>query len=383
MMNHPQTPLSASIAAAPAIVYLAMELGVDKWHLRFSNGRRHRNRVIEARDLTALWQEIEMAKQKLEVPAGALVVSCYEAGRDGHWLHRALWAHGVHNLEVTSTSIKVNQQGKHRKTDRLDLGALLQQLSHYVQGEREALQVVHVPSPEDEDEQRPERELRRLKEERTRHTNRLSSALIRFGIRLERVGGAGWAKRVAALRDWAGEPLAVHTQRQLVRENERLDLVQRQIKELEAQRDQQIAEGEGSKLQQVRQLMGLRGLGPVTSWSLVMELYGWRRFHNRRQIGALAGLVGTPYQSGQSTREQGISKAGNPRVRALAIELAWMWVRLQPNSRWTRWFEERFAHGSKRMRKIGIVGVARHLLIDLWRYLENGTLPEGAELKAV
>jgi transposase len=243
------------------------------------------------------------------------------------------------------------------------------------------LQVVHVPSPEDEDEQRPERELRRLKEERTRHTNRLSSTLIRFGIRLERVGGSGWAKQVAALRDRAGEPLPAHAQGELIREYERLELVRRQIKELEAQRDRQIAEGEGRKLGQVRQLMLLRSLGPVTSWSLVMEFYGWRRFRNRREIGALAGLVGTPYQSGQSAREQGISKAGNPRVRALAIELAWMWVRLQPNSRWTLWFEERFAHGSKRMRKIGIVGVARHLLIDLWRYLEDGTLPAGAQLK--
>jgi transposase len=358
-----------------------MELGVSKWHLRFSDGRRHRDRVIEARDLAALWQEIEMAKQKLDLPAEALLVSCFEAGRDGHWLHRALWSHGVHNLEVASTSIKVNQQGKHRKTDRLDLGALLQQLSHYAHGECEALQVVHVPSPQDEDELRPERELRRLKDERTRHTNRMGSTLIRFGVRLERLGGSGWAKRVASLRDWAGELLPVHTQGELIRENERLDLVQRQIKELEGQRDRQIAEGEGRKLGQVRQLMLLRSLGPVTSSSLVMEFYGWRRFRNRREIGALAGLVGTPYQSGQSAREQGISKAGNPRVRALAIELAWMWVRLQPHSRWTLWFEERFAHGSKRMRKIGIVGVARHLLIDLWRYLEDGTLPAGAELK--
>lgn len=380
-MYNPQTPLMDSIAAAPAVLYLALELGAVKWHLRFSDTHRQRNRVIEARDLAGLLKEIEVAKEKLHLPGGTLVVSCFEAGRDGHWLHRALCAHGVHSLEVASTSIKVNQQGKHCKTDRLDLRALLRQLCHYAQGEREALQVVHVPREEDEDDLRPDRELRRLKGERNRHTNRLGSTLIRFGIRLERVGGAGWAERVSALRDWADKPLPPNTQCELVRENERLERVHSQIKELESQRDQQIAQGQGKKLDQVRQLMALRSLGPVNSCSLVMEFFGWRQFRNARQIGALAGMVGTPYQSGQSAREQGISKAGNPRVRAMAIELAWLWVRLQPNSRRSRWFERRFAHGSKRMRKIGIVGVARHLLIDLWRYLENGVVPEGAELK--
>lgn len=382
-MKHAQTTLMVSIAEAPAILYLAFELGVNQWRLRFGDGTRHRNRVIEARKLTELWKEIGLAKEKLKLPEDALVISCFEAGRDGHWLHRALMAHGIINLEVTSTSIKVRQQGKHRKTDRLDVRALQAQLYHYCQGEREALQVVNVPSLEDEDAMRLARELAQLKKERTQHTNRMGSVLIRFGLRLQRLGGKDWDKIVPSLRDWSGKALPEQTQQELLRENHRLLLIQYQIKALEAERKHQIAEGKGQKLDQVRRLMLLRGIGPVTSWTLIMEFFGWRRFRNKKQVGALAGLVGTPFQSGTLEHEQGISKTGNPRVRALAIEMAWLWVRLQPDSKQSRWFRERYAEGNKRMRKIGIVAVSRRLLIELWRYLEAGIVPEGAILKQI
>lgn len=382
-MKHTQISLMESMAAASAVLYLAFELGVNHWHLRFGNGIRQRGRTIDARDLAGIWQEIKLAKEKLKLPEDALVISCFEAGRDGHWLHRALLAQGVLNLEVGSTSIKVTQQSKHRKTDRLDVRALLTQLYHYCQGERDALQVVNVPSREDEDEMRLARELNQLKKERTQHTNRLGSQLIRFGLRPAHLGGKGWDKIVPKLRDWSGKALPAHTQQELIRENQRLVLIQQQIKELEALRDRQIAEGRGHKLDQVRRLMLLQGIGPVISWTLTMEFFGWREFRNKKQVGALAGLVGTPFNSGTIEHEQGISKMGNPRVRALAIELAWLWVRLQPNSKQSRWFRERYAEGNKRMRKIGIVGVARRLLIDLWRYLEEGVIPEGATLKQV
>jgi len=382
-MKHTQTALMVSIAEAPAVLYLAFELSVENWHLRFGNGSRHRNRVIEARDLTELWDEIELAKEKLKLPEDALVVSCFEAGRDGHWLHWALTAQGVMNLEVASTSIKVRQQGKHRKTDRLDVRALHTQLYHYCQGERDALQVVNVPSREDEDAMRLARELSQLKKERTQHTNRLGSVLIRYGLRLNHLGGKDWDKIVPSLRDWSGAALPVHTQQELIRENQRLVLVQQQTKALEAEREHQIAEGKGQKLDQVRRLMLLRGIGPVTSWTLTMEFFGWRQFRNKKQVGALAGLVGTPFYSGTLEHEQGISKMGNPRVRALAIEMAWLWIRLQPNSKQSRWFQEHYAEGNKRMRKIGIVAVARRLLIELWRYLEDGVVPEGATLKQI
>ena len=382
-MKHTQISLMESMASAPAILYMAFELGVNNWRLRFGNGIRQRGRIIDARDLGGLWSEIKLAKEKLQLPEDALVISCFEAGRDGHWLHRALLAHGILNLEVGSTSIKVRQQGKHHKTDRLDVRALLIQLYHYCQGERDALPVVNVPSKQDEDAMRLARELKQLQKEQTQHTNRLGSQLIRFGLRPQHLGGKGWDKRVPTLRDWSGGALPEHAQQALIRENHRLVLVQQQIKELEALRNREIAEGQGHKLDQVRRLMLLRGIGPVFGWTLTMEFYGWREFRNKKQVGALAGLVGTPFNSGTMEHEQGISKMGNPRVRALAIELAWLWVRLQPNTKPSRWFQERYAHGSKRMRKIGIVGVARRVLIDLWRYLEEGVVPEGATLKQV
>lgn len=380
-MKHTQTTLMVSIAEAPAVLYLAFELSVNQWHLRFGDGARHRNRVIAARNLTELWKEIDLAKEKLKLPKNALVVSCFEAGRDGHWLHRALTAQGIVNLEVASTSIKVRQQSKHRKTDRLDVGALQKQLYHYCQGDRDALQVVNVPSLEDEDAMRLARELKQLKKECTQHTNRMGAVLIRFGLRQKRPGGKEWDQIIPSLRDWSGAALPEHTQRELIRENQRLLLIQQQIKELEAERAHQIAEGKGQKLDQVRRLMLLRGIGPVTSWTLVMEFFGWRQFRNKKQVGALSGLVGTPFHSGTLEHEQGISKMGNPRVRALAIEMAWLWVRLQPGSKQSRWFQERYAEGNKRLRKIGIVAVARRLLIELWRYLEEGIVPEGATLK--
>jgi transposase len=382
-MKSTQTPLMKSMASAEAVLYLALELGVKHWHLLFGDGQRRRRRVVEARDLPSLLSEIVLAREKLKLPPTAFVLSCYEAGRDGHWLHRALWAHGIHNLEVASTSIKVSQQGKHRKSDRLDVQALYSQLVHYAQGETGELQVVKVPSREDEDEMRLDRTLSQLKKEQTQHSNRLKAILIRHGLNPRRVGGAGWEQEVAGYRDGSGEALPAQTQRELSLINQRLQLVCAQRRELEAQRDREIEQGVGRKHEQVRRLMQLRGLGQVISWRLVMEFYGWREFANRKQIGALSGLTGTPYNSGLSEREQGISKAGNPRVRALAIELAWLWVRLQPQSKWSQWFARRYAQGGKRQRKIGIVGVARHLLIDLWRFLEEGVVPQGAVFKGI
>jgi transposase len=371
------------MASAEAVLYLVLELGVKHWHLLFGDGQRRRRRVIEARELSELFKELALVKKKWALPSRTLVVSCYEAGRDGQWLHRALWAQGIHNLEVASTSIKVSQQGKHRKSDRLDLEALYSQLYHYAQGESRELQVVKVPSREDEDEMRLDRMLSQIKKEQNQHSNQLKAILIRYGLRPRRVGGTGWEQKVADYRDWSGETLPAQTQQELCQINQRLVLVQQQRRELEAQRNRVIEQGTGRKPEQIRRLKSLRALGEVISWRLVMEFYGWREFKNRKQIGALSGLVGTPYNSGLSEREQGISKAGNRRVRALAIELAWLWVRLQPKSKWSLWFAQRYAQAGKRQRKIGIVAVARHLLIDLWRFLEEGVVPEGAIFKGV
>ena len=158
--------------------------------------------------------------------------------------------------------------------------------------------------------------------------------------------------------------------------------MEEQRRALEGTRKRRLGQADTARLQRVVQLMGLRAIGPSCAWLLVMEFFAWRGFRNRRELGACAGLTGTPYDSGGSRRDQGISKAGNRRVRTMMIEIAWLWLRYQPNSKLSRWFCERFAGGGARMRRVGIVALARRLLVALWRYLEEGVLPEGAELKA-
>jgi transposase len=218
-----------------------------------------------------------------------------------------------------------------------------------------------------------------LQGERARLVNRIKGLLFAQGVRLERVRLSGWAEQLAQLRGADGRALGLDLREELERAGERLGLVERQLKGLEAERERRVrSAGEtGEPLSRVRQLRLLKGLGPVGSWVFVMEFFGWRRFRNGKQVGALAGLTGTPYASGQIQREQGISKAGNRRVRALAVEIAWLWLRYQPGSALNRWFRERFGGTGKRHRRVGIVALARKLLVALWRYLDTGVVPEG------
>ncbi len=252
-------------------------------------------------------------------------------------------------------------------------------LVRYWGGERGLWSVVRVPSVEEEDARRGHREMERLKKERTIHRNRLRSLLVTQGIRLE--PGRDFPKRLERLSLWNSRPLPPELKGELEREYSRLKLVEEQLRLLEKTRAQRLEQGRAQSLRRVAQLMLLRAMGPSSAWVLVQEFFGWRRFRNRRELASLAGLTGTPYDSGASRRNQGISKAGNRRVRTMMIELAWLWLRYQPDSALSRWFRERFAGGGSRMRRVGIVALARRLLIALWRYLEEGLVPEGAELK--
>jgi transposase len=232
---------------------------------------------------------------------------------------------------------------------------------------------------EAEDWRHLHRELLALKKARTQHSNRIKGLLATQGIRIGLK--ASFAQDLETVRLWDGSPLPPGLHRRLKREYDCLQFVGQQISELEGERREYIRRSEDPRVEQVRQLLKLRGIGDNSAWLFVMEFFGWRKFRNRREVGGLAGLTPTPYASGETLREQGISKAGNRLVRAMAIEIAWGWLRHQPDSTLTRWFEERFGHGSKRMRKIGIVALARKLLIALWRYLETGAIPAGAQLK--
>lgn len=368
-------------SAFDAVVYLAFELSNKHWKLGFTTGvgRRPRLRTIVAGDLAALQAEIRGAKKRLDQPQTARVVSCYEAGRDGFWLHRWLVRQGIENLVVDSSSIQVNRRARRAKTDRLDVEKLLAQLIRYRSGERGVWSVVRVPSEAAEDNRQLHRELQTLKQERTRHTNRIKAFLVGQGIRLKVKGN--FLAELDGVRQWDGRPLRSGLRARLEREYERLQLVEKQIKQLEQERAEAIRHSGEENVEVVRRLMQLKGIGQNAGWLFGMEFFSWRRFNNRQEVGGLAGLVPMAQQSGGSYQEQGISKAGNRHIRALAIEIAWGWLRFQPESALTKWYEKKFGQGSKRMRKIGIVALARKLMIALWRYLETGVIPEGAVLK--
>ena len=365
------------------VLFLALELGATKWELGFSTGlgQKPRRRAIEAGDTRALEAEIVSAKKRFGLLKDTHVRSCYEAGRDGFWLHRYLTSVGIENVIVDSSSIEVNRRKRRAKTDRLDVGKLLLMLIRFHYGEHKVWSVVRVPSEEEEDRRQLHRDLRSVKKEKTRTTNRIKGLLASQGIRI--VGRMDLSdEQIGAIKLWNGAALGEGLKRRLRREWEHVVFLKKQIGELEARRRSEVKEGKEPDLGKIELLNKLQGIGPESSWIIVRELFGWRQFRNRREVASLIGLTPTPYDSGDSRREQGISKAGNRHVRAIAIEMAWSWVRYQPDSKLTLWFMKRFAEAGKRGRKIGIVALARRLMIDLWKYLEWGVIPEGARLKA-
>lgn len=361
------------------VLYMGMELSSKNWKLGMSAGEKIREVNVPYGDEEGLSRQIARAKERLGLPADAEVLSCYEAGRDGFWIHRLLEKMGIKNMVIDPASIEVNRRKRRAKTDRIDAKKLvLLLLRYYRLGEKIHCKVVRVPSEEDEDARRPHRELERLKKERTGHTNRIRGLLIVHGIKVKNVRRAQWDR----LRNWNGKPLGTDLVRELKRQCERLAVIDHQIAQMEAERNDALKDAETRAEKVAAKLNHLKAVGPVSAWTLSHEFFSWRNFRNVREVGGLSGLTGTPYDSGGSSREQGISKAGNPRVRRVAIELAWCWVRYQPDSALAQWWRERFEHGSTRMRKIGITAVARKLLVALWKYIEFDEVPPGALLKA-
>jgi transposase len=363
------------------VLYLALELGNREWKLGFSVGfgQRPRVRTISASDLEGLQREIGLAKRRFGLAETARVMSCYEAGRDGFWLHRYLVQAGVENLVVDSSSIEVNRRFRRAKTDRMDVAKLLDQLMRYKRGEKKVWHVVRVPGVEAEDRRQFHRELEDLKAERTQHINRMKGLLAGQGVRLEIE--ADFLERLSAIRLWDGRPMPEGLKARLEGEYERWQFIQGQIRELEDQRVEAIRRSTAPQVEMVRQLLRLKGIGLNSAWVNTMEFFAWRDFHNGKEVGGLAGLTPTPYQSGDSSRERGMSKAGNRHVRALAIEIAWGWLRYQPGSELSQWYQRRFGDASSRARRVGIVALARKLLVAQWRYLETGLIPQGAVLK--
>jgi len=367
-------------SSSPAIrLHLAFDLGWTEWKLAFTigHGQSPRLRTIRARDLEALQREIARAKERFALPADVPIVSCYEAGRDGFWLHRWLVSQGI-NRVVDSSSIEVNRRSRRAKSDRLDAGKLVTMLMRYHGGETKVWSVCRIPDAADEDRRRLHRELIELKDERTRHINRLKGLLANQGVAIASID-ASFTDKLKEVRLWDGSELGSDLKGQLSREFDRWQFVDRQVRNLEGERSKRIRRDDTPVVSQVRRLLELKGVGLNGAWLLVHELFGWRQIGNRKQLGSMVGLTPTAYQSGTSSHEQGISRAGNRRVRRVLVELAWCWLRWQPGSELSHWYVRRFGVG-QRARKVGIVALARKLLIALWRWLEQGVLPEGARL---
>lgn len=365
-----------------AVLFIAFELGWTKWRLAFGTGigKNTWQTTIPSRDLDALTRAITRAKKKFDLPEETGVVSCYEAGRDGFWLHRYLQQAGIRNRVVDSSSIEVNRRRRRAKSDRLDAAKLLTMLIRYETGERGVWSVVNAPDTQDETARHLHRDLMTLKKDRARHSNRIKGWLAGCGLKVQ--VDRRLLDVIPTLRLWDDSAVPAELQRRIEREFERWQLADRQIRDVQNERARIIRNSPEASVDKVRQLEQVRGIGSNSAWLYVMEFFGWRKIRNRRQLGSLAGLTPTPHDSGDMRREQGISKAGNRRIRAMAIEIAWGWLRFQPDSELSRWYQRRFGEGSTRLRKIGIVALARKLLIKLWQYLETGALPEGALLKS-
>jgi transposase len=309
------------------------------------------------------------------------VVSCYEAGYDGFWLHRLLEAAGITNFIFDAASIAVEQRARRAKTDRIDGELLLRTLMAYLRGEPRVVRIVRVPSAEQEDARRASRERDRLVTEQTAHTNRIKALLRLVGMAIGNPRRGNWLAWLAQQRDWQGQPLASHLLAEVKREHERLMLVREQLAALEQALAAEATPVPAAMAERRQLLQRLKALGPAFTATLVDELF-YKDFRNRREVASYCGLAPSPWRSGGIDREQGISKAGNHRARQKAIELAWLWLRHQPDSALSRWFRTRTANTGKRAKRIAIVALARKLIVALWRYLTTGIVPEQATMKA-
>ena len=369
---------------------VALELASKHWKVALQDGKHtrpsvHTTKRESATDrLAEAVALIETERQEWQLASSSRVVVLYEAGQDGFWISRALRNRGYQVVVVDPASIPVERQARRAKTDRLDAIRLLSCLRGWLRGERDRLHAVREPTPEAEEMRHLIRERGQLQKEIGQHRDRMCKLLRTVGCWVK--FGPAFARQLerGEIVCHDGVALPQCLRQRLMRECERLDLAARQLKELEATLPEQLPD---TTAQSVATLKRLRGIGQVGAHWLVLELF-WRRFDNARQVGSCVGLVPQPYDSGQSRVDQGISKQGNRRVRALLIEMAWMWLRHQPDSELTKWYLRRTGVGTadpsagKRGKRVAIVAVARKLVIALWRHLKDAVVPEGAELKA-
>jgi transposase len=366
-------------------IFVAIELSQRRWLVTMHSPARDRlsRHHLAGGDHAGLLGLIEGARERAESRLGyrPAVVSCYEAGYDGFWLHRRLTAAGVENLVFDPASIAVEQRARRAKTDRIDGEVQLRTLMAHRRGEPRVVRIVRVPGEVEEDTRRSSRERGRLIKEQTAHSNRLKGLLRLLGMAVGNPYRPDWLSWLKGQRDWRGDAVRPHLMAELEREHGRLMLVRDQLAALAAATTAQASAAPAQMAGRKALLRRLKAVGPVLADTLVDEVFH-KDFGNRREVAAYFGLAPSPWCSGSIDREQGISKSGNPRARHQAIELAWLWLRHQGDSALSQWFRARTADAGKRIRRITIVALARKLMVALWRYLTTGLVPEGAVVKA-
>ena len=377
-------PLPTTDQPTPASIFASLELSRSRWlvTVMLPGGGRMSKYSVQGGDAAALLGLLSRLRARAERRVGSPVgiVTVQEAGFDGFWIHRTLQANGIESHVVEAASIAVPRRHRRAETDAIDGEALLRALMAFKRGEPRVCSMVVPPSPEAEDRRRVSRERRTLIKERIGHINRIKGLLATQGIAGYEPMRQNRRERLEELRTGDGRPLPPRLKAEIGRELERLELLRRQIAAVEAERGALVQE-EAPAQTPAGLLMRLRGIGP--EFAAVLWLEGlFRRFENRRQLAAYAGLAPSPWQSGTVKGEQGISKSGNPRLRTTAIELAWLWLRHQPETALSRWFRERVRSDRGRVRRVSIVALARKLLIALWRFVTDGVVPEGATIKA-
>jgi transposase len=366
-------------------IFVAIELSQKTWLVTLHGPDRERmsRHKIDGGDHGELLALIDRIRARVAEKLGSepRVVSCYEAGYDGFWLHRLLEAADITNFVFDAASIAVEQRARRTKTDRIDGELLLRTLMAHLRGEPRVVRIVRVPSAEVEDARRASRERDRLVKEQTAHTNRIKGLLRLLGMAVGNPRRRDWLAWLARQRDWQGQPLPPHLLAEAKREHARLMLVRDQLMALEEAQAAQTLPVPPPLAKPRDLLLRLKAFGPAFTATLVNELF-YKGFRNRREVASYCGLTPSPWKSGGIDREQGISKAGNRRARHKAIELAWLWLRHQGDSALSRWFRTRTADAGKRAKRIAIVALARKLIVALWRYLTSGLIPEQATMKA-
>ena len=369
----------SQVSVNDPVLYVAFELSKKEWKLALTSGFGVAPvlRTVPAGDLSAVRRSMQVGRSRFGLPEGARVMSCYEAGRDGFWIHRALATLDIANRVVDSSSIEVNRRARRTKTDRLDALKLVTMLVRVCQGEARVWCEVRVPDATVEAARHLSRERTALRQEQTRLRNQIGSWLATAGCPVSmrvRQQPAWWTQ----VRDWADAALPEPVQTRIARATARLAILTEQVTAIESAQTAQTRASESSSAR--HRLVQLRGVGTTSAAVLLDEGLTWRDFRNRRQVGGFLGFAPAQYASGEVARDRGIGGAGNPRLQSVMVQLAWGWLQWQPSSALSRWYRERFDRG-KRARKVGIVALARKLCIALWRYATSGIVPAGAVLK--